>query len=289
VDQDSAAYQEAPNGSIVDGYTVVDTASDKNGFFADALQNNNQIVIAIRGTDPNDIYNLAKTLLADTSWALPNLEQQSNSPNAILTSEVADAATFLQKVRDEFQNDIITITGHSLGGAIAQLLGLTSNYTAVGFNAPGAAQFESELTTALAPATNSSDLILGRPNINIRLEGDQVSLAGTSIGTQWTIPSPYTATWQNFLSNHSLDTIRAVLGSNPSPATSISVPGAITGTPTDSPLPLSSLIQPVSSVLSGATQILGIRFTVVAIAAIGAATAAIVAALYSIDPSLTVS
>lgn len=284
---DAITYLSKPISSTVDGYTIMDAASDNAGFLADAFQDGNQLVVAIRGTNPNNLYDLIKNLLADTSWVGGALGQASSNPNSILTTEVSDAAIFLNKVRKEFPNDTISITGHSLGGAVAQLLGYASGYTAVSFNAPGADQFETTLASVLAPVFTISDNVLGRPNENIRVYGDQVSLAGYAIGTQWTLkpPSANAPTWLNALSNHSLDTILSDLASSQNTAASAStLPYILAGAP-DSPLPLSSLIQPATSIISGSTKIFGITFTVTVVAAIAAPIAAIAAAFYNIDPS----
>jgi pimeloyl-ACP methyl ester carboxylesterase len=152
------------------------------GLLAVAYQDENQVVVAVRGTDPSHYWQLGKNLLADASWAPGALGLTGTNPNAILASEVADAANFLYQVRQEFPNDVLTLEGHSLGGAIAQLLGKASGYTAIGFNAPGAAQFAGPLSSALAPA-GASKVVGSQPGVdeNIRMYGDQVSLAGTPI------------------------------------------------------------------------------------------------------------
>jgi hypothetical protein len=171
----NAVYSSGIN--TIDGYTVVDSDSDPSvGFFAEEFQDGNQIVVAIEGTDSFYTAQGIRNYLADKSWL-------SNTPNTTLATDVADAALFLENIRTSEnktsnQYDNVTLTGHSLGGAIAQLLGEESDYESVGFNAPGADQFFNGLSAQLHPAFEVSDGI-SRANSNYRLQGDQVSLVGT--------------------------------------------------------------------------------------------------------------
>jgi Domain of unknown function (DUF4214)/Bacterial Ig-like domain/Lipase (class 3) len=281
-------------GLSTDDYTVIDGTSDKAGLLADAFRNGNQIVIAFRGTDPSHPYNTIKNLLADTSWASGLLDLPSDSPNSILTQEVKDAAKFLDQVRQLDPEATLTLTGHSLGGAVAQLLGNTSGYATVGFNAPGARQFVTNLTNAgiLAPAKSAGDGIQGRPNDNFRMVGDQVSLAGTIFGDSnsvWTLPEVYPDDWASALANHSIDTVVTAIDGAKNDTKSIDgisgVPAGATSPEPDNPLPLADLIQPITTVLVGSTVVLGIDLAATVIAAVGAGLSAIAAAFVAIDPS----
>jgi pimeloyl-ACP methyl ester carboxylesterase len=301
-DMDDATYEQASYSgplpgvaysgpaTIVNGYTIVDGTSDSAGMLADVFEDGNQLVIAVRGTDPSHLYNTIKNLLADTSWAAGALGLPSGSPNSILTQEVTDAAQFLDQVREQYPEETITLTGHSLGAAVAQLLGYASGYTAVGFNAPGVAQFAGTLASELVPAALASDLVLGLPNDNFRLQGDQVSLVGTPIGEVFTSPSltSLSDSWGDVFANHSMDTVAQVIENG---STATITAGGISGVPDsfkagepDSRLPLSDLIQPVSTVIDGTTSILGISFVVNSIALVGAPLAGLAAAFFAIDP-----
>lgn len=137
--------------------------------------NNNNIVIGFRGTlEEKDVY-------SDTSWNPLRLP----SPN--LTQFVASAANLLRDVQNENPGKEITLTGHSLGGAVAQLLGAASGLNTETFNAPGTAELISNLRNALAPVdVNPSSLSI----TNHRVYGDVVSKAGSEIGDVVTHASP---------------------------------------------------------------------------------------------------
>jgi len=162
-------YKYVPNNSAALSQT-------SNSFKAAEYQNGNQIVIVFRGSDNIDNY------LNDASFL-------STTPTQGLINYVNDAVAFLQSVSDNNPGDTITLAGHSLGGAIAQLLGEKTGLTTDVFNAPGAQQlYEPLLNTStlrdLQQISNDNE------NNNYRIQDDQVSLAGTPIGIQTTLPAP---------------------------------------------------------------------------------------------------
>jgi hypothetical protein len=204
-----AAYDP---GTTAYGYGIVSGFVDAtDGFLAEAFLDDSQLVVAFRGTDPNNPVNLLYNLYADSSWS-------AGSPNGILQSSAAEAAQFVNSLRTNpaYQFDTITLTGHSLGGALAQLVGQAANLTAVGFDAPGAAQFSSSLAGALESAAKLNDGLPSRSDSNYRLEYDQISLHGQSIGTQYTVVNPNTNwdNWLHWLDNHSIDTLASQLAAN---------------------------------------------------------------------------
>jgi hypothetical protein len=125
---------------------------------------------------------------------------------------VQQAALFLQNIHKLYPGATITLTGHSLGGGIAQMLGAASGYRTVAFNAPGTQALYGNLTSELAPAvavgadgSNSTNSSKGS-NDNYRALGDQVSLSGAQIGKVFTVTSPGqnpVDIWQD----HKMDTV----------------------------------------------------------------------------------
>ena len=104
--------------------------NEESGFVACVFkdENTNEVIIAFRGTEriqlgENDGENISyqtwlKDFIADTNIVNGNLSQQFN-----------DAWEFYTKVRDQFNNNVdidsrptIKLVGHSLGGALAQLV-----------------------------------------------------------------------------------------------------------------------------------------------------------------------
>ena len=105
------------------GYRVIDFNENKNtGFYADVLSNGNDIIIAYRGTDKlfdhdgkNDI-DMAKSKIP---------------------AQAIDAIRIYDKVKREHPNANITVTGHSLGGSLAEIVSGIRGNLAVTFNAYG--------------------------------------------------------------------------------------------------------------------------------------------------------
>ena len=103
------------------GYRVIDFNENKNtGFYADVLSNGNDIIIAYRGTESGqDIRN-------DVAMAKSKIPAQTT-----------DALKIYDKVKREHPNADITVTGHSLGGSLAEIVSGIRGNLAVTFNAYG--------------------------------------------------------------------------------------------------------------------------------------------------------
>jgi pimeloyl-ACP methyl ester carboxylesterase len=147
-----------------------------------------QIIVAIRGTSLTPVADF-KDLLADGSFG-------TGIASFGLQAEVAAAATFLQQIRSENPNATITLTGHSLGGAIAQMLAKYSGLNADTFNAPGSGALYDQLISDFAPVVGGS----GASITNYRIYGDQYGLYGM------TLPGVTTITLPSIVSNSVVDT-----------------------------------------------------------------------------------
>ncbi len=113
------------------------TGIEVPGFAAGAYANaaHTQIVIAFRGTELGEsTVTSLENLAADASF-------RGTTATMSLAALVNDAVGFLNQVNNLaktiYPNATITLTGHSLGGALAQLLGRASSLATYAFNAPG--------------------------------------------------------------------------------------------------------------------------------------------------------
>ena len=155
----SAAYQDA--GTPV-GWARLDIPPPQNtvGYYGVAFQNNatGEIVIANRGTEPTS--SLDRT--ADLQMAARKLPDQYQY-----------ARKFYSDVLSASNGVSITITGHSLGGSLAQLLAAEKGITAVTFNPYG--------TKDLIPAINARYGLSLDPNATYNnITNHQTALDGVS-------------------------------------------------------------------------------------------------------------
>ena len=172
----------ADSGSFKFDYSV---DNPNSGFKANVYRNGSQVVIAVRGTDTKGEA-LVKNLLADTAFAetgpISDLLVQYSKELAVLVKNVTKSG------------ETITLTGHSLGGAVAQMVGNVANLNVQSFDAPGAAYaLVRNVSQNTSLATLLSDIVprsSGTTSItNYRMAGDQVSLIGVGqIGKTVTVP-----------------------------------------------------------------------------------------------------
>jgi hypothetical protein len=109
--------------------------------------------------------------------------------NSALESEVNQFASFVKSIASANPNAIITLTGYSLGGGIAQIVGSYANVQTVTFDAPGSAAFRPAFSS-LASLASLQMLTPSTGNWDYRFEGDQVSQVGQQIGQSITVINP---------------------------------------------------------------------------------------------------
>lgn len=110
---------------IPNGYKLVGISSHNNGFYACVLKKENNIIIAYRGSDD----------LQD--WVGSNTNMLLKKP----PKQAKNALNLYDQIHYEYPNCSIELTGHSLGGSLAQIVGATRNVKTVTFNAYGTKNF----------------------------------------------------------------------------------------------------------------------------------------------------
>jgi hypothetical protein len=200
-----------PGGAIANSCNILGQAACAYSGFqavAYASPDGSQVVVAVEGTNLNcDTETLAciKTVAADGSF-------KGTTPSADLVTTVGYAAQFVQDVERLYPGANITVTGHSLGGAVAQVIGQAFGLTTDAFNAPGAG---GALYTALCQQVGALGGCQGGAspdysNTNYRIFGDQVSLAGIPIGNTVTLPAPPSATYSPSTRNPNLSLAQTI-------------------------------------------------------------------------------
>jgi hypothetical protein len=157
----NAAYG---NGAVPIGWTLLKTSPPSDtGFAAMAVRNDatGEIVIAYRGTD-----GLKDLTDSDLQLALQKVPDQ-----------YAAADAFYTDIKNEYGSNI-TLAGHSLGGALAQLVAAITGSPAYTYNAPGVEAIYPTLEGAIPGA--SADSFTNINNYNMAF--DAVSTRGVQLG-----------------------------------------------------------------------------------------------------------
>ena len=150
-----AAQAYTPAGKIkperLDGYEVIGSSTKDNGFAGTAFRaKDGSIVIAYRGSD--DVSDMRSDLQMVNGTKLPE--------------QFYDAQQFYEDIRSQNPDAKIVVTGHSLGGALSQLVAAHNEDSfAVAFNAPGT----KDIIDRESGLTDSGNIY------NILVDGDIIS------------------------------------------------------------------------------------------------------------------
>lgn len=162
-------YYDNPAGYMVDDWKV--QKFEKGSLFGDGYQGaiyvkGNDVVVSCCGTNPDQKGKLLQDLVADIKIGLRMIPSQANSARAMVRAARKIAA-----------GRRLTITGHSLGGGLAQVCGVSENVPFVTFNAPA---MKSAIAASNATGMSSSFLntLLGFTvkKASQLPQGDQVGL-----------------------------------------------------------------------------------------------------------------
>ena len=147
------AYSEAGRlkPERLGGYEVIDSSTGKNGFASTAFRGKDgNIVIAYRGSD--DVADIKSDLEMINGTKLPE--------------QFYDAEQFYEDMRAKNPDTKIVLTGHSLGGALSQLVAAHNEEAfAVTFNAPGT----SDIIARESGMSDSGNIY------NVIVDGDKIS------------------------------------------------------------------------------------------------------------------
>ena len=217
-----AAYWEEPK---VEGWHVVDMWRSGTGlteaFQGVAFASGHELVYAFKGTDAKRHETTKRDAVADASLWL-----------GINTVQYDKAMQFLSRTRKPSTTKV-TLCGHSLGGAIAQVVGNRSRLLFATFNAPGVALISRNvgemLTSPVGPVRAALAGTIGAVahpiqtaqdvaaafhktrGVNFRLGKDVVGVQGVHIGRVIELPFSGSALEVAKLETHGIDVILAAV------------------------------------------------------------------------------
>lgn len=125
------SYEDKTANSLPDGFHVVKSEYKSNGYGVSVYANDEtrEIVIAYSGSDD------PKKDLRD--WFIPNDDNAQNVGSALfgeVHGQVDDALITYNKIKDDYSNYNITLTGHSLGGYLAETVAVQDGKVAYSFD-----------------------------------------------------------------------------------------------------------------------------------------------------------
>lgn len=126
---------DVKNNKMPNGARLIGVVQKDNGYYAAIIRDGNEIVISIRGTEGNLLKSKEnlKDMANDLSmWPLN--KRPSQTKNAL---ETVDIVKSIIREDPKYAGCKIVVIGHSLGGSLAQIVGVIKGIKAVTFNAFG--------------------------------------------------------------------------------------------------------------------------------------------------------
>lgn len=147
-------YYMDPPGHMVDAWVVQHWTSDfglfGNGFQGGIWQNNDEVVVGCCGTNPDETKKFIKDLFNDLEIVLRLIPAQASTARDMVRVAKAIAG-----------GRPVSVTGHSLGGGLAQVVGVWEQVPFVTFNAPAMQRV----------IKTFGSRITDRPGVNFRIRG----------------------------------------------------------------------------------------------------------------------
>jgi len=190
-----ASYSGQNQTSYARAYTENNSST---GFNGNIYINGNEIVIVYAASnDQEDLENLKQIVAGNAG--VPFYDT--------MPTQLQDAINLYKKAKELYPTANISITGHSLGGALAEQVGYITGEKAVTFGAPGMAYTLPQLTVDYVENTlglqdeytwlNASQ-ITNYSNMN-----DPVGSIGTRLGTTlWYVPQPISSNEDAYAAPH---------------------------------------------------------------------------------------
>jgi len=119
----AAGYSYKNGSPAPEGYKVIKSVDNKDtGFHAEVLAKGNDVIVVYRGTDITSVQDIRN----DVAMARDKIPAQAT-----------DAIKVYDQVKQDYPNSDVTVTGHSLGGSLSQIVSSVRGCDAVTFNAYG--------------------------------------------------------------------------------------------------------------------------------------------------------
>ena len=162
----AAGYSYKNGSSAPEGYKVVKSVDNKDtGFQAEVLAKGNDVIIAYRGTNLTSVQDIRN----DVAMARDNIPAQAT-----------DAIKVYDQVKQDYPNSDVTVTGHSLGGSLSQIVSSVRGCEAVTFNAYGTKDMFKD------PASIKEDNIVNYVN---EMDGITMVNGENHVGEIYSIPN----------------------------------------------------------------------------------------------------